>query len=127
MGGGGAGTDPTSADANRICKITYMLYRAVVHNLDAEFTFLEMATSNTFFSRELKILYHFSHVSILPMYLTRLTVSALVAICVFGYSFEPEQTNNMNFVTIDILVVIWIMFWNYEGHPIKNETFSKVQ
>ena len=34
------------------------------------------------------------------MYLTRLTISELVAICVFGYSFEPKQTNNMNFVTI---------------------------
>ena len=35
---------------------------AAVHSLDAEFTVLEMTTSNAFFSRELKILYHFKHV-----------------------------------------------------------------
>ena len=87
---------PTSADVYRICRITYMyMYRAAVHNLDAEFTI-----SNVFFSRELKILYHFTHASILPMYLTRLTLSALVASCVFGYSLEPDQTDNMNFVNI---------------------------
>ena len=34
------------------------------------------------------------------MYLTRLTLSALVASCVFGYSLEPDQSDNMNFVTI---------------------------
>ena len=33
------------------------MYRTAVHNLDAEFPFLEMATSNAVFSRELKILY----------------------------------------------------------------------
>ena len=42
------------------------MYRAAVHSLDAEFTVLEMTTSNAFFSRELKILYHFIHASILP-------------------------------------------------------------
>ena len=73
---------------------------AAVHSLDAEFTVLEMTTSNAFFSRELKILYHFKHASILPAYRTRLTFSALVASCVFGYSLEPDQTDNMNFVTI---------------------------
>ena len=34
------------------------------------------------------------------MYLTRLTLSALAASRVFGYSLEPDQTDNMNFVTI---------------------------
>ena len=34
------------------------------------------------------------------MYLTRVTLSALVANRVFGYSLEPDQTDNMNFVTI---------------------------
>ena len=43
------------------------MYRAAVHSLDAEFTVLEMTTSNAFFSRELKILYHFIHASILPI------------------------------------------------------------
>ena len=32
------------------------IYRAAVHSLDAEFTILEMATSNAFFSSELKII-----------------------------------------------------------------------
>ena len=76
------------------------MYRAAVHSLDAEFTVLEMATSNAFFSRELKILYHFIHASILPTYRTRLTFSSLVASCVFGFSLEPDQTDNMSFVTI---------------------------
>ena len=76
------------------------MYRAAVHSLDAEFTVLEMTTSNAFFSRELKILYHFIHASILPTYWTRLTLSALVASCVLGFSLEPDQTYNMNFVTI---------------------------
>ena len=49
------------------------MYRAAVHSLDAEFTILEMTTSNAFFSRELKILYHFIHASILPKYRTRLS------------------------------------------------------
>ena len=75
------------------------MYRAAVHSLDAEFTVLEMTTSNAFFSRELKILYHFIH-AILPTYRTRLTFSALVASCVFGLSLEPDQTDNMSFVTI---------------------------
>ena len=48
------------------------MYRVAVHSLDAEFTVLEMTTSNAF-SRELKILYHFIHASILPTYRTRLT------------------------------------------------------
>ena len=34
------------------------------------------------------------------MYFMRLTLSALVASCVFGYSLEPDQTDNMDFVTI---------------------------
>ena len=76
------------------------MYRAAVNSLDAEFTVLEMTTSKAFFSRELKILYHFKHASILPAYRTRLTFSALVASCVFGCSLEPDQTDNMNFVTI---------------------------
>ena len=46
------------------------MYRAAVHTLDAEFTVLEMTTSNAFFSRELKVLYHFIHASILPTYRT---------------------------------------------------------
>ena len=88
---------PTSADVYRICKITYMyMYRAAVHNFDAKFTFLKLAISNAFFflvsSRFCTIF--------LPMYLTRLTLSALVASCVFGYSLEPDQTDNLNFVTI---------------------------
>ena len=42
----------TSADVYRICGISYMfMYRAAVHSLDAEFTVLEMTTSNAFFSR----------------------------------------------------------------------------
>ena len=72
------------------------MYRAAVHSLDAEFTVLEMTTSNTFFSRELKILYQFIHASILPMYRTRITLFR----CVFGFSLEPDQTDNMSFVTI---------------------------
>ena len=76
------------------------MYRAAVHSLDAEFTIIEMTTSNAFFSRELKILYHFIHASILPTYPTRLNFYALVASCVFGFSLEPDQTDNMNFVTI---------------------------
>ena len=50
------------------------------------------------------------HASILPMYLTRLTLSALVASCVFGYSLEPDQTDNITLSQFDILVVLWIMF-----------------
>ena len=42
------------------------MYRAAVHSLDAEFTVLEMTTSNAFFSRELKILYHFKHAFFSP-------------------------------------------------------------
>ena len=77
------------------------MYRAAVHSLDAKFTVLEMTTSNAFFfSRELKILYHFIHASILPTHRTRITFTALVASCVLGFSFEPDQTDNMNFVTI---------------------------
>ena len=76
------------------------MYRTAVHSLDAEYTILEMTTSNAFFSRELKILIHFIHASILPTYRTRLTFSALVSSCVFGYSLEPDQTDNMNFVTV---------------------------
>ena len=72
------------------------MYRAAVHSLDAEYTILEMTTSNALFSREFKILYLFIHASILPTYRTRLTFSALVASCVFGYSLEPDQTDNMN-------------------------------
>ena len=76
------------------------MYRAAVHSLDAEFTVLELTTSNALFSCELKILYHFIHASILPSYWTRLTFSALVVSCVFGFSLEPDQTDNMSFVTI---------------------------
>ena len=76
------------------------MYRAAVHSLDAKFTVLENTTSNAFFSRELKMLYHFIHAFILPTYRTRLTFSALVASCVFGFSLEPDQTDNMSFVTI---------------------------
>ena len=76
------------------------MYRAAVHSLDAEFTVLEMTTSNAFFSRELKILCHFKHASILPAYRTRLTFSALVVGCIFGYSLEPDHNDNMDFVTI---------------------------
>ena len=76
------------------------MYRAAVDRLDAEFTVLEMTTSNALFSRELKILYHFIHASILPTYRTKLTFSALVASCVFSFSLEPDQTDNMSFVTI---------------------------
>ena len=76
------------------------MYRAAVHSLDAEFTVLEITTSNAFFYRELKLLYHFIHAFILPTYRTRLTFSALVASCVFGFSLEPDQTDNMSFVTI---------------------------
>ena len=78
------------------------MYRAAVHtcSLDAEFTILEITTSNALFSRELKILYHSIHASILPTYRMRLTFSALVTSCVFGFSLEPDQTDNMNFVTI---------------------------
>ena len=80
-----------------ICTCTEQLYR---HSLDAEFTVLEMTTSNAFFSRELKILYHFIHASILPTNRTRITFSALVASCVFGFGLEPDQTDDMSFVTI---------------------------
>ena len=49
---------PTCTSANDIeylCEISYMyMYQAAVHSLDAEFTVLEMTTSNAFFSRELK-------------------------------------------------------------------------
>ena len=39
-----------SADVYRICGISYMyMYRAAVPSLDAEFTVLEMTTSNAFF------------------------------------------------------------------------------
>ena len=41
------------------------MYRAAVHSLDAEFIFLEMATSNAFLSHELDL----THAFILPMYL----------------------------------------------------------
>ena len=71
------------------------MYRAAVHSLDAEITFLEMTTSNAFF-----LVSYFIHASILPTYRTRLTFSALVASCVLGFSLEPDQTDNMNFVTI---------------------------
>ena len=30
----------------------------------------------------------------------RITLSALVASCVVGYSLEPDQTDSLNFVTI---------------------------
>ena len=42
------------------------VYRAAVHSLDAEFTVLENDDLECLFSRELKILYHFIHASILP-------------------------------------------------------------
>ena len=62
---------PTSADVYRICRITYMyMCRAAVHNLDAEFTFFEMAISNAFFLVSSRFCTIF-----LPMYLTRLRVS----------------------------------------------------
>ena len=81
--------------------ILHVYVPSSVHSLDAEFTVLEMTTSNAYFSRELKILYHFIHASILPTYRTaRLTFSALVASCVLGFSLEPDRTDNMNFVTI---------------------------
>ena len=84
-----------------MCEISYMyMYRADVRSFDAEFTVLEMTTSNAFFSREFKILYHFIHAAILPTYRARLTFSALVASFVLGFSLEPDQTDNMNFVTI---------------------------
>ena len=76
------------------------MYRAAVHSLDAEFTVLERTTSNAFFlvsSRFCTISYN---ASILPTYRTRLTFSALVASCVLCFSLEPDQTDNMNFVTI---------------------------
>ena len=76
------------------------MYRAAVHNSDAEFIFFRNGDHKCLFSRELTILHHFTNASILPMYLTRLTLSALVASCVFGYSLEPDQNDNMNFVTI---------------------------
>ena len=79
------------------CTCTEQLY---IYSLDAEFTVLEMTTSNAFFSRELKILSHFIHASILLTYRTRLPFSSLVASCVFGFSLEPDQTDNMSFVTI---------------------------
>ena len=72
------------------------MYRTAVHNLDAEFTFFRNYDLECLFSRALKISYHFTHASIL----TRLTLSALVASCVIGYSLEPDQTDNMNFVTL---------------------------
>ena len=75
------------------------IYPAAVHNLDAEFTFFRNGDLECLLSRELKNLYHFTHASILLMYLTTLTLSALVASCVFCYSLEPDQTDNMNFVT----------------------------
>ena len=83
------------------------MYRAAVHSLDAEFTVLEMTTSNAFFFRELKILYHFIHASMLPTYRTRLTFSTLVASCVFGFSLEPDQTDNMSYN--------YLTFWWYSG------------
>ena len=76
------------------------MYRAAVHGLDDEFTVLENDDLECIFSRELKILYHFIHASILPTYRTRLTFSALVASCVLGFSLELDHTDNMSFVTI---------------------------
>ena len=75
------------------------MYRTAVHNWMLNSLFRN-GDLECLFSRELKILHHFKHASILPMYLTRLTISALVASCVFGNSLEPDQTDNMNFVTI---------------------------
>ena len=87
---------PTSADVYRICRIAYMyMCRAAVHNLDAEFTFLKWRSRIPFFLVSSRFCIIF-----LLMYLTRLPLSALVASCVFGYSLEPDQTDNLNFVTI---------------------------
>ena len=73
-----------------------IMYRAAVHRLDAEFTILEVTTSNAFFFVSTR----FCTISYMPTYQTRLTFSVLVASCVLGFSLEPDQTDNMNFVTI---------------------------
>ena len=96
------------------------MYRAAVHSLDAEFTVLEMTTSNAFFSRELKVLYHFIHASILPTYRTRLTFSALVASCDLGFNLEPDQTDNK--------LCNYLTFWWYFGLCFENvSTFYQTQ
>ena len=72
------------------------MYRAAVHSLDAEFTVLEMTTSNAFFL----VSSRFCTISYMLLSRTRLTFSALVASCVLGFSLEPDQTDNMYFVAI---------------------------
>ena len=64
------------------------MYRAAVHirlfrNCDLE----------CMFSRDPRILRHLTHASILPLYLTSLALSVLVASCVSGYSLEPDQAS----------------------------------
>ena len=89
----------TSAAVYRICRISYMYiyyteFGCWIH------LFRNDDLECLFFSRDLKSLCHFTHASILLMYRASLSLSALVASCVFVYSLEPDQADNMNFVTL---------------------------
>ena len=69
---------PTAAGVYRICRITYMT--CTIPSSCTQFGcrihfFFTNGDLECFFPQELKILYHFTHVSILPMYLMRLTLS----------------------------------------------------
>ena len=76
------------------------MYRAAVHSLDAEFIILEMTTSNAFFL----VSSRFCTISYMLLSCQRIgrdkLFSTLVASCVFSFSLEPDQTDNMDFVTI---------------------------
>ena len=84
---------PTPADVEYvekpICTCAEQLY------LDAEDTFLKWRSRMPFFLVNSRFCTIF-----LPMYLTRSTLSALVASCVFVYCLEPDQTDSLNLVTI---------------------------
>ena len=75
------------------------MYRAAVHSLDAEFTVLEMTTSNAFFTREPKIctipyIFYLANVS------DEINFFRAGGELCLRLSLEPDQTDNMSFVTI---------------------------
>ena len=72
------------------------MYRAAVHSLDAKFTVLEMTTSNAFFLVSLR----FCTISYMLLSCQRIGRDYFFPRWWRGFSLEPDQTDNMNFVTI---------------------------
>ena len=72
------------------------MYRTAVHNLDAEFTFLEMATSNAFFFSWAQDLVPFHTCFYLANVTDEINYFRVSCECVFGYILEPDQDRNIN-------------------------------